>query len=80
MSLCLAPQGELAFLIDAIGPGTQALCALEPGEELHVLADALRDERRTVDAGTLRELRHVLTHGATSPLYDGGHPIRALFA
>ena len=37
MSLCLARSGELAFLIDAIGPGTQALCALEPGEELHVL-------------------------------------------
>jgi dihydroorotate dehydrogenase electron transfer subunit len=37
MSLCLAPTGELAFLIDAIGPGTRALCALEPGEELHVL-------------------------------------------
>ncbi|HMI29216.1 MAG TPA: hypothetical protein VK490_05875 [Gaiellaceae bacterium] len=37
MSLCLAPRGELAFLIDAIGPGTQALCALEPGEDLHVL-------------------------------------------
>jgi dihydroorotate dehydrogenase electron transfer subunit len=37
MSLCLAPPGELAFLIDAIGPGTRALCALEPGEELHVL-------------------------------------------
>jgi NAD(P)H-flavin reductase len=37
MSLCLARSGELAFLIDAIGPGTQSLCALEPGEELHVL-------------------------------------------
>ncbi|MFL5917997.1 MAG: dihydroorotate dehydrogenase electron transfer subunit [Gaiellaceae bacterium] len=37
MSLCLAPTGELAFLIDAIGPGTRALCALEPGESLHVL-------------------------------------------
>jgi dihydroorotate dehydrogenase electron transfer subunit len=37
MSLCLAPSGGLAFLIDAIGPGTQALCSLEPGEELHVL-------------------------------------------
>ena len=48
------------------------------GEEMHVLADVLRDERRTVDAGTLRELQRVLTHGATSPLYDGGHPIRAL--
>jgi dihydroorotate dehydrogenase electron transfer subunit len=37
MSLCLAPPAELAFLIDAIGPGTRALCALEPGEALHVL-------------------------------------------
>jgi NAD(P)H-flavin reductase len=37
MSLCLAPPGELAFLIDAIGPGTRALCALEPREHLHVL-------------------------------------------
>jgi len=37
MSLCLAPRGELGFLIDAIGPGTQALCTLAPGAELHVL-------------------------------------------
>jgi NAD(P)H-flavin reductase len=37
MSLCLAPAGELAFLIDPIGPGTQALCALEPGDEIGVL-------------------------------------------
>jgi len=37
MSLCLAPSRELAFLIDAIGPGTRSLCALEPGDELHVL-------------------------------------------
>jgi NAD(P)H-flavin reductase len=37
MSLCLAPARELAFLIDAIGPGTRALCALAAGDELHVL-------------------------------------------
>jgi len=37
MSLCLAPAGELAFLIDAIGPGTQALAELERGDEIHVL-------------------------------------------
>ena len=37
MSLCLAPPGELAFLIDAIGPGTHALRALEPGAAIHVL-------------------------------------------
>jgi NAD(P)H-flavin reductase len=36
MSLCLAPRGELAFLIDPIGPGTTALCELESGEALHV--------------------------------------------
>ena len=27
-SLCLAPPGELAFLVDPIGPGTEALCSL----------------------------------------------------
>ena len=37
MSLCLAPPGELGFLIDPIGPGTRALCALGPGDELGVL-------------------------------------------
>jgi dihydroorotate dehydrogenase electron transfer subunit len=37
MSLCLAPPGELAFLIDPIGPGTRALCALERGDAIHVL-------------------------------------------
>ena len=37
MSLCLAPPGELAFLIDPIGPGTRALCALRPGDELGIV-------------------------------------------
>jgi dihydroorotate dehydrogenase electron transfer subunit len=37
MSLCLAPPGELAFLIDPIGPGTRALCALERGDRTAVL-------------------------------------------
>ena len=36
MSLCLAPRGELAFLLDPIGPGTRALAALEPNDRLHV--------------------------------------------
>jgi dihydroorotate dehydrogenase electron transfer subunit len=36
MSLCLAPPGELAFLIDPIGPGTRALCALGRGDEVSV--------------------------------------------
>jgi dihydroorotate dehydrogenase electron transfer subunit len=37
MSVCLVPEGELAFLIDPIGPGTRALCALREGDELGVL-------------------------------------------
>jgi dihydroorotate dehydrogenase electron transfer subunit len=37
MSVCLAPRGELAFLIDPIGPGTRALCELEAGDAIHVL-------------------------------------------
>src|SRR3954466_14151841 len=37
MSLALAPPGELAFLIDPIGPGTRALCSLAPGDQVGVL-------------------------------------------
>ena len=37
MSLCLAPPGELAFLVDPIGPGTRALAELEAREEVDVL-------------------------------------------
>jgi dihydroorotate dehydrogenase electron transfer subunit len=36
MSLCLAPRGELAFLLDPIGSGTRALASLEPRDEIHV--------------------------------------------
>jgi NAD(P)H-flavin reductase len=36
MSLCLSLARELAFLIDPIGPGTEALCSLETGDGLHV--------------------------------------------
>jgi dihydroorotate dehydrogenase electron transfer subunit len=37
MSLCLAPPGELAFLVDPVGPGTRALAELEHGETLGIL-------------------------------------------
>jgi dihydroorotate dehydrogenase electron transfer subunit len=37
MSVCLAPPGELGFLIDPIGPGTRALCGLAPGHRLGIL-------------------------------------------
>jgi dihydroorotate dehydrogenase electron transfer subunit len=37
MSLCLAPPGELGFLVDPIGTGTRALTGLEAGEEVAVL-------------------------------------------
>ena len=36
MSLCLAPRGELAFLVDPIGPGTRALASLTAGDAIHV--------------------------------------------
>jgi NAD(P)H-flavin reductase len=35
-SLCLAPPGELGFLVDPIGPGTRAIAALEAGDEIAV--------------------------------------------
>jgi NAD(P)H-flavin reductase len=34
MSVCFAPPGELAFLLDVVGPGTRALAALERGDAL----------------------------------------------
>ncbi|MGH3032332.1 MAG: dihydroorotate dehydrogenase electron transfer subunit [Gaiellaceae bacterium] len=36
MSLCLAPPGELWFLLEVIGPGTRALAEAERGEEVGV--------------------------------------------
>ena len=36
-SLCLAPPGELGFLVDPIGPGTEALSRLRPRDEIGVL-------------------------------------------
>jgi len=35
-SLCFAPRGELAFLIDPIGAGTRALAELAPGDEFAI--------------------------------------------
>ena len=37
MSVCAAPPRELWFLIDAIGPGTRALCALGPDDTVQAL-------------------------------------------
>ena len=37
MSLCLAPPGELGFLIDPVGRGTRALANVSPGEPVSVL-------------------------------------------
>jgi NAD(P)H-flavin reductase len=49
LSLCLAPPGELAFLLDAVGPGTEALCALQPGERIHVFGPLGNGFRLDVD-------------------------------
>lgn len=49
MSLCLAPPGELGFLVDPIGPGTRALCALEAGDRLTVFGPLGNGFRLDVD-------------------------------
>src|SRR5688572_20243727 len=36
MSLCQARPGELSFLLEAVGAGTRALAAVQPGDEIHV--------------------------------------------
>jgi dihydroorotate dehydrogenase electron transfer subunit len=49
MSLCLARPGELGFLVDPIGPGTEALAALEGGDSIHVLGPLGNGYRLDVD-------------------------------
>ena len=48
MSLCLAPPGELAFLVDPVGPGTRALAAAAPGDRIPVLGPLGRGFRLDV--------------------------------
>ncbi|HZT53086.1 MAG TPA: hypothetical protein VE995_01760 [Gaiellaceae bacterium] len=47
-SLCLAPPGELAFLVEPVGPGTEALCRLVRGDAIHVLGPLGRGYRLDV--------------------------------
>jgi dihydroorotate dehydrogenase electron transfer subunit len=49
MSLCLAPPGELAFLIDPIGPGTESLCSLGVGDAIHVFGPLGNGFRLDID-------------------------------
>ena len=49
MSVCVAPRGELGFLIDPIGPGTRALCELSPGDRLGILGPLGNGFRLEVD-------------------------------
>jgi dihydroorotate dehydrogenase electron transfer subunit len=48
MSLCLAPPGELAFLVDVVGRGTDALAAAAPGELVEILGPLGRGFRLDV--------------------------------
>jgi len=48
-SLCLAPPGELVFLVDPVGPGTEALCRLRAGDEIGVLGPLGRGYRLDVE-------------------------------
>jgi len=47
-SLCFAPRSELAFLVDPVGPGTQALAGLAPGDRLAVFGPLGRGFRLDV--------------------------------
>jgi len=47
-SLCLAPRGELGFLVDQVGPGTAAIAALEPGHRIAVFGPLGRGFRLDV--------------------------------
>jgi dihydroorotate dehydrogenase electron transfer subunit len=49
MSVCVAPPGELGFLIDPIGPGTRALCDLAAGDRLGILGPLGRGFRLDVE-------------------------------
>jgi len=49
MSVCLATDDELAFLIDPVGPGTRALCALRAGDVLRVVGPLGKGFRLDVD-------------------------------
>ncbi len=49
LSLCLAPAGELAFLVDPVGPGTASLCALARGDAIHVFGPLGHGFRRDVE-------------------------------
>jgi dihydroorotate dehydrogenase electron transfer subunit len=48
-SLCLAPPGELAFLVDPIGPGTEAISRLRTGDDVRVLGPLGRGYRLDVE-------------------------------
>ena len=49
MSLCLAPRGELWFLLDVVGPGTEALAHAPRGDEIGVLGPLGNGFRLDVD-------------------------------
>ena len=48
-SICLAPKGEFAFLIDPVGPVTRRLCELERGREISVFGPLGNGFRTDVD-------------------------------
>jgi NAD(P)H-flavin reductase len=48
LSLCSAPRGELAFLIDPVGRGSRALAALSAGEQIAVFGPLGRGYRLDV--------------------------------
>ena len=71
MSLCFAPPAELAFLVDPVGPGTRALCDVEPGDAIHVFGPLGNGFDLDVD-------RPLLVGGGVgiAPLVHAAHELR----
>ena len=49
-------------------------------DTLRDIADVLRDTCSPLDAAAVADLERLLTRAGESPLYGGGHPLRALHA
>ena len=70
-SLCLAPDGELGFLIDPIGPGTRALAGLAAGDAIHVLGP-LGQRLRPLGRATAARRRRDRDRAASVPVRAAG--------
>ena len=74
MSLCLAPPGELGFLVDPIGPGTRALAASRPGTTSTSSARSATASTSTSSGRSSSAAGSASRRSRTSPSTLGGPP------